>query len=139
MTPDDSSPKCNNPGHKVTKAQIKQALRKSGGIISQAAQKLGIARESLWERIQNHSDLKKVQEEAREAVTDMAESVIVKAIADGDIDTARWFLARIGKHRGYTERQEITGPDGGPLRIIVERTITDETQSNTRQLPSESE
>jgi len=48
---------------------------------------------------------------------DTAEVMLAKAVAAGDIRAITFTLATKGKGRGYSQRTEITGADGGALVI----------------------
>lgn len=52
---------------------------------------------------------------ARESYIDNAERTIVKAVNDGDVTAAIFTLKTLGKNRGYTERNEVTGAGGKDL------------------------
>jgi hypothetical protein len=46
---------------------------------------------------------------------------------DGDQGMIKYYLSRRGKKRGYTTGTEISGPDGGPLEVIVDvRQLSDD-------------
>ncbi len=59
--------------------------------------------------------VKNAVDEARECVTDLAESQLYKKIAEGDLTAIIFYLKTRGKARGYVERQELTGRDGQEL------------------------
>jgi len=50
-------------------------------------------------------------------IGDMAESKLYEAMRDGDISAVKWYLGRV-KRGKYAQRQEISGPDGGPLVVV---------------------
>jgi hypothetical protein len=87
---------------KVTDETIIAALRKNAGIISHAAADCGIGRSSLSERVKNNPVLKAVSQEVDESVLDAAEGIVkVALLKKKDEQTARWYLSRKGKARGY--------------------------------------
>ena len=46
----------------------------------------------------------------------MAEGKLFKAVQGEDLQAVKYLLSTKGKRRGYTERQEISGPEGGPIQ-----------------------
>jgi hypothetical protein len=102
---------------KVTDKQIKEALWNSGGFITHAAQQLHMAYSSISERIRKTPELQKELEVVRESHLDLAESKLIEAVNKGRPWAICFYLKCKGKHRGYIERQEVTGVEGGPLEI----------------------
>lgn len=98
-----------------TDAQIITALQASAGIMTAAARALGMERSSLWRRISKSAKLTAVLQEVRESVLDLAESSLLKALQRGDAWATCFYLKCLGKQRGYVERQELTGANGGPI------------------------
>jgi len=50
---------------------------------------------------------------ARERLKGDAVRVLMDSLTDGSLDAAKYVLARVA---GWTERQEVSGPDGGPIQ-----------------------
>jgi DNA-binding transcriptional ArsR family regulator len=92
---------------KLTVEEIAEALRPSGGIISHAAESLGVHRSTISRRIARSEKLKAVLEDAKETALDIAESQLIELIKDGNLGAICFFLKCQGKHRGYVERQKI--------------------------------
>jgi hypothetical protein len=104
-----------------TAAQIIQAIPGSGGIISTISRKLGCSWDTVNRAIADYPTVKAAYDDECEKVLDMAESVLLKNIEAGDSADAKWYLSRKGKRRGYVERQEVTGSDGGEILIRLDR------------------
>ncbi len=98
-----------------TKKATIDAILNSGGIMSTIAQKLGVAWSTAKIYVEKWPESKQAFEDERNKIIDMAESVLVKSIKNGDTQDAKWLLSRLAKDRGYVERQERTGKDGGPI------------------------
>lgn len=98
---------------------IANALRKVGGNISQCARALDCNRSSLQRRIAATPGLRDVLEQERETLVDVAESMLLKKVYEGDMTAVMYTLnnSPAAKRRGWGPRQEVTGADGGPLRI----------------------
>ena len=93
-----------------TQAEVIEALRKSGGIISDAAKLLGLScPTSLRRRIKNSPKLNEALDEIREGLKDLAEGNILSALKLGDKDVSKWYLAALARDRGYGAKLEVEG------------------------------
>lgn len=102
-------------GYKITVKAAREALLKCHGNISRAAAALKVDRKTLYSFIERNPELEDVRSEAKESMLDLAEDRLFGLINTGDIRAITLYLKTQGKDRGYTERQEITGRDGGAL------------------------
>ena len=73
-----------------------------------------------WDLIHAIEDLPDISDEEKKVLI----SRVPKKLAD-TLD-ARWFLKHKGKHRGYTERTELTGADG--VAIDMQVTVVESTK-----------
>jgi hypothetical protein len=89
-----------------------------GGIITTVARRVGCDWHTASKWINEHDTLKRAFQDERERVLDLCETKLIDAINSGDIDSAKWMLSRLGRNRGYVERQEVTGKDGGPVQSL---------------------
>jgi hypothetical protein len=95
-------------------------------VIAYAARALKTDRRYVYAFLRKHPELEQVRQDARETLLDTAEHNIVAAVNGGDLKTSRWVLDRLGRHRGYTTRQEIAGAPDAPLQYQrIERVIID--------------
>ena len=100
--------------------ELEHALRSTHGLLWPAAQALGVTRASVQERVKRNADrFEPIIAEMREALVDGAESTLATAVHAGDMQASIYALRTVGRARGYGDRQEITGADGGPLEIDV--------------------
>ncbi len=99
------------------------ALMATGGIYTHAAKKLGVRPDSLRERVGNSTLLLEALKEAKYMNLDLAEGVIVKKIAGGDVGAAMWYLDRQGRDRGYGKQVEHKGTGEGGA-IVHDATVT---------------
>lgn len=95
--------------------QIKEALEKTGGNVSRAAEALEMSGRGLRQRIADSDDLREFVTDQREAVVDLAEDVLIKQLKEGNLTAAIFIAKTQGRARGYSERVEMTGADGGPI------------------------
>lgn len=102
-------------GYKITVDGAREALLKCHGNVLRAALALKVTRQHLHHFINAHPELNDVRKEAKEALLDVAEGQLASLIHAGDIRAISLYLKTQGKDRGYTERQEITGKDGGSI------------------------
>lgn len=98
--------------------QIEDAIRKSAGNVTYAAKALGVGRTALHARIAKSPDLQRVLQEEREALVDMAESALRAEVLDRNMTAIIWTLKASpeAKRRGWGERREMTGAEGGPIQ-----------------------
>jgi hypothetical protein len=94
------------PQVKLSKAMLEKAIPGTGGIISQIATKIGMSWHAIDDGIKRYQLEDKIMIE-QEKNLDLAETQIVRAMQNGDVQTCKWFLATKGKQRGYVERTEV--------------------------------
>lgn len=104
---------------KHTQQEVIDAIRGSHGIKITIARKLKVHRNSVLNYLKRYAQAREVYEEETESMGDLAESVIIKAIKRDDVETAKWYCRMKLKERGYLERNEHTGAEGGPIVIKV--------------------
>ena len=87
-----------------------------------AARKLGCAPVTIYARAKTTQAVAQAIVDSRGEVVDIAEQKLRQAILNGEPWAIALALRTIGKERGYTERQEVTGAEGGPivLRVVYE-------------------
>lgn len=86
---------------RLTNGQIERALRNNAGIVSMAAQELGVTRQALHYRLHRSPALREVQVEMEETVGDLCEASIFALMRAKDGPTLRWYADRRLRHRGY--------------------------------------
>ena len=101
-----------------TKAETLEAIKGSGAIMSTIAKRLGYSWNGANLLCQRWEETKRALQDETETILDLAESTLVRSIQEGDVQSAKWILATKGKFRGFTERHEIAGPEGGPVEIV---------------------
>lgn len=114
---------------KYSLEKVLAAIKDSSGIVSLVAKRLGCEWHTAKKYINNWEQTKQAIDDENEAILDLAESKTYEAINNGDMSAARFILMTKGKHRGYTERQEISGKDGG--EIIIKEVIVNRETINT--------
>lgn len=110
---------------KFTHEEIIIALSKAG-TISGAAIILGCDRSTVATYQNKHPEIRAAVIEAKEKLLDIAESELMKNVKRGHPSSVFFTLKTLGKNRGYVERVESTGAEGGPIEISkITRTIID--------------
>jgi hypothetical protein len=106
------------PSRHYTSAEVCDALRKTKGMQTMAAKLLGCDISTMWRHVQRSPTVAQVLKEEHEKVTDMAELVLYQQIQEAAPWAVCFYLKTQGKGRGYIERQELTGADGGPIKTL---------------------
>jgi len=86
---------------RFTARQVVEALEEARGIVSDAATILGCTRATVYNYIKRYQSIKRVFEEKRLEVCDLAMSKLVEKIEEGDLRAIIFFLRTFGSHRGY--------------------------------------
>lgn len=98
-----------------TDRQIEQALEACEGMVYVAARRLGCSPNTIKKRLGQVQYLADLVEAKSGLVDDTAELKLWQAIQNGEAWAIQFRLRTVGKSRGYVERQEVTGAEGGPL------------------------
>lgn len=105
------------------KQRMLAALSKHVGVIMYAAREAGISRKAHYDWMNNDADYREAVEDVNEGVGDFVERKILENIQRGQPAVQIFFAKTKLKHRGYQERHEITGLDGGSIDMIGNLTI----------------
>ena len=112
----------------TTTKRIIKAVEESQGLLTLAAKKAGISYTTIQRYRRDNPTVAQAIEEARERTLDFAEGKLMENIRNGDNTAIIFYLKTQGKHRGYVERVESTGKDGGPITLVSD--MTDEQLRN---------
>lgn len=98
-------------------AQLKAALKSSFGIQAHAAEKLGVTRGAVCQRMT--PEIRAWVAELEETLIDAAEAGAAEAVLGKDKGMIKWTLANHprAKARGWGQKIELGGPNGGPVQI----------------------
>lgn len=110
-------------GVKISTDMIIEALIKSRGNISRAADKIGCCRHTLHSRINAEPAIKQVLDNCRERFLDDLEDVAQNKALSGDSVMTLFLLKTIGKKRGYDQDRDVIveGATRGILDFIVNK------------------
>lgn len=104
-----------------TVEQLAVALKAKAGNISQAATAVGLTRQHLHRRINESPTLQQVVKDVREELVDIAELALRREVVAGNMTAIIWTLKASpeAKRRGWSERTEHTGAEGGEVVLHV--------------------
>ena len=89
---------------KASVRKVLKAIQDTGGLISNIATKLGVHYHTVLNYEKKYETVRQAIQEERDKILDIAENTLITKIKEGDEDTSKWFLARKGKQRGYSEK-----------------------------------
>jgi hypothetical protein len=92
---------------KFSKRKFKNAIPGSAGLITVIANRVGCSWTTAKKTIAEDPDLMAMLQEEEERVDDMAESVLIQRLRNGDEGVARWWLTRRRRQR-YGDAVDIT-------------------------------
>lgn len=104
---------------KCTEKQFLKLLQKNKGLQIYVATALGCSRQAVSKRILRNPKIKAAYEAILEEQIDYAENELMRNMGKGDTTALIFYLKCKAKHRGYVERQELTGAEGAPLTQLV--------------------
>lgn len=110
-------------GVKIASSLIIEALKKTRGNISRAADKLGCDRHTIHLRINKEPEIKQTLDNCRERFLDDLEDVFQNKALSGDTVSGLFLLKTIGKKRGYDQDRDVMaeGVTRGVLDFIANR------------------
>jgi len=101
---------------KIQKKNLETALRECDGNITATSRRMKVTRKAIYDAVQRY-DLQSVLDECREELLDAAEGALHTLVRDGHASSVFFLLRTQGRDRGYNERIESTGLNGGPIAI----------------------
>lgn len=117
-----------------TPQQIADAVIEAKGLISIAARRVGCDPKTIRNYAKRHKVVADAIFEAKESLKDFAESRLYMGIDEGNPTLLIFYLKTQAKDRGYIERQEMTGADGGAIRTDNVTSIRDLTDTQLDEL-----
>ena len=108
-------------GNGLSAKRMIKAIEEAQGYVSKACDILGCSRTTWYRHEKKYPTVREMVEEIREERHDFVENKLMNQIKNGNVACIIFYLKTQCKHRGYVERQEITGQDGKPMKV---KTIT---------------
>lgn len=104
---------------KYTAAKMIEALKATKGMVYVAAKKIGCSPNTVYRYARAYPTVQQAIDNERGEFVDTAELALLRAVQSGEAWAVCFTLKTLGKSRGYVERQEITGKDGGPQEAVT--------------------
>lgn len=105
----------------IKTADIKRALFECGGIVRQAARRLGVRADTIYYHLARNKSLQRYLEEVRRQAVLMAEQVVYERLREGDLEAARMILkSQLGAPYGWSDRTNIELEHRFPSAIQIE-------------------
>lgn len=119
---------------RVSVADIEPLVGECRGNIAEIARRLHVSRGTIHNRIDESPTLQTALDDAREAYVDAVESALYDNALGGNV-AAQIFVMKAhpaAKRRGWSERQEVAGANGGALALVIEyvndwRSVSDQS------------
>lgn len=98
-----------------TAKQFIDAIPGTGGIVSTIADRVGCTWNTAKKYLDTYATVQQAYQDECERISDLATSTVLKAIRDGDVPTAKWWLTK--KRKGeFGDAVDVTS-GGKPLII----------------------
>jgi AcrR family transcriptional regulator len=104
---------------KPSERRMCKVIEEQKGFVSAIARELKISRTTFYAYLESMPAAKQRLMDVREARHDFVEGKMLEQIENGNTAMIIFYLKTQARERGYVERQEHTGPDGGGLNIII--------------------
>jgi len=125
-----NKPKKRGQPEKASIKKILKAIQGTGGLKSAIAVKLGVHYRTVLNYEAKYETVKQAIEEEKEKILDKAESNLFVRIEEGDEDTSKWFLARKGRDRGYSEKTSQEVEHTGEIKTVIEVKYEDDKEED---------
>lgn len=102
--------------YRYTLEQVISALKEARGLRALAARRLGCTVRTVDNYIARFPEVSDTVKEQLELRLDVAEGKLDQAVNKGEAWAICFFLKTQGKARKYSERLEVTGKDGEPMK-----------------------
>lgn len=102
--------------HRFTPAQMIAALGETKGMVFLAAKRLGCSHDTVLRYCKKYPSVQAEKARHQGALVDLAELKLWESVQRGEAWGISLVLKTLGRDRGYVERREMTGQDGGPVQ-----------------------
>jgi hypothetical protein len=104
---------------RYTAEEVAKAVYECKGLCSIAAKRLGCDPATVRYYAAKYPTVRDAITQAREDLKDFAESKLLRRMDDDDLTAIIFYLKTQAKDRGYVERAEVTGADGGAIQTQI--------------------
>lgn len=102
-----------------TKKRLIEEMFKHKGVLTNAVRAVGCSFQTYYVYMKEDENFRARIEEVKEAAIDFVEDKLFQQIEMNIPQSTIFFLRTRGRHRGYSERTEVTGAEGAPIEIRV--------------------
>lgn len=95
---------------------VLEALEACHGVVTTACELAQVSRTQFYKWKKDNEEFAQKVEEASEVAIDFVENKLFERIEEGSDTAILFFLKTRAKKRGYVERSELTGANGGPIQ-----------------------
>lgn len=99
------------------KERMLEALEKHMGVVLYAIKEVGIARKTHYNWMTDDPDYAEKVEDINEGTGDFVERKLLEAIQEKQPAVMIFVAKTKWKQRGYVERHEVSGPNGGEIKV----------------------
>lgn len=111
-----------------------EEIFKVGANDTEACLYANISRDSYYDKLKSDPEFSDRMTAAKDFSILAAKKTLVKAVLEGDKQSAQWLLERRRKEE-YAPRQELSGPEGVPLGYIHSGDLKELQVEETKALP----
>ncbi len=104
-------------GNGYSRDQVLEAVKDSKGFITMIAKRLGCSRKHVYSLLKKYPAAADAVEDERETTKDWVEGKLLQRIEKNDTTALIFYAKTQMKDRGYVERQEMTGANGGAIEV----------------------
>src|SRR5574343_789898 len=106
---------------------LEKAIAEHRGNITRVAQAVKLSRQGVYKRIEASPVLQAAMKEAGETLIDLVEGGLYDAAVGGNLTAQIAVLNNhpVSRQRGWGQRLELTGANGGPVVVKVEYVDSD--------------
>jgi hypothetical protein len=115
---------------KLSVEGVAAKLRECDGSMADVARSFKVTRQAVHVFIERHPALKPVLHDCREVMKDDAEASLYRSVRAEESWAIQFYLKTQAKDRGYIERKELTGADGGPIREVREVVVRTRSEAD---------
>jgi len=87
---------------KYTEVQLIEAIKGTGGVVSEVAERLGCGRSTVYRYVYRYPSVYEALEDECGELLDIAEGGLFDRVQKGDLKAIMFVLKTLGKNRGYT-------------------------------------
>ena len=117
---------------KASVRKILNAIPGTGGLIKDIASKLGVHYHTVLNYEKKYDSVQLAIQEEKDKILDEAESNLFARIKEGDEDTSKWFLARKGRDRGYSEKIDSEHKIVDPIELTIKVHYEDKDEDKAK-------